>query len=214
MTDRLYIGIDLGTFQSTIASSKGDIHTIETVVGTPKDPVARNMLGRDTLFGEDALKNRLACNIYRPLEAGVAQDDAEHLGTVSKSNPLTYKLPYSRVAKFTLKAAARETFSTMKLQLNGHDRFTVRDADYFRKVQSHQHYDNCPRKYIYNYSFAIKPNEHQPSGTCNFSRIDNAVMNISFSSHHNTHSKTLKIYAINYNVLRIMSGMGGLAYSN
>ena len=56
MTDRLYIGIDLGTFQSTIASSKGDIHTIETVVGTPKDPVARNMLGRDTLFGEDALK--------------------------------------------------------------------------------------------------------------------------------------------------------------
>ena len=50
MTERLYIGIDLGTFQSTIASSKGDIHTIETVVGTPKDPVARNMLGRDTLF--------------------------------------------------------------------------------------------------------------------------------------------------------------------
>ncbi len=79
MSDRLYIGIDLGTFQSTIATSKGDIHTIETVVGTPKDPVARNMLGRDTLFGEDALKNRLACNIYRPLEAGVAQDDADHL---------------------------------------------------------------------------------------------------------------------------------------
>ena len=79
MGDRLYIGIDLGTFQSTIATSKGDIHTIETVVGTPKDPVARNMLGRDTLFGEDALKNRLACDIYRPLAAGVAQDDAEHL---------------------------------------------------------------------------------------------------------------------------------------
>lgn len=79
MGDRLYIGIDLGTFQSTIATSKGEIHTIETVVGTPKDPVARNMLGRDTLFGADALKNRLACNIYRPLAAGVAQDDADHL---------------------------------------------------------------------------------------------------------------------------------------
>jgi hypothetical protein len=60
MSERLYIGIDLGTFQSTIATSKGDIHTIETVVGTPKDPVARNMLGRDTLFGGDALKHRLA----------------------------------------------------------------------------------------------------------------------------------------------------------
>ncbi|RAH14011.1 MAG: hypothetical protein CMB56_006165 [Methanobacteriota archaeon] len=79
MSDRLYIGIDLGTFQSTIATSKGDLHTVETVVGTPKDPVARNMLGRDTLFGKEALKNRLACNIYRPLAAGVAQDDSEHL---------------------------------------------------------------------------------------------------------------------------------------
>jgi rod shape-determining protein MreB len=79
MGDRLYIGIDLGTFQSTIATSNGEMHTIETVVGTPKDPVARNMLGRDTLFGADALKNRLACNIYRPLAAGVAQDDADHL---------------------------------------------------------------------------------------------------------------------------------------
>jgi rod shape-determining protein MreB len=84
MSERLYIGIDLGTFQSTIATSKGDIHTIETVVGTPKDPVARNMLGRDTLFGGDALKHRLACNIYRPLAAGVAQDDEAHLNAAKE----------------------------------------------------------------------------------------------------------------------------------
>ena len=59
------------------------------------------------------------------------------------------------------------------------------------------------------YSFALKPEEHQPSGTCNFSRIDNAklVHNIADSGGHT-------IYAVNYNVLRIMSGMGGLAYSN
>ena len=163
-----------------------------------------------------ATNKKVELNLNHPVKSlhWIIQDDVKHLGTGTSSNPLTYQLPYSRVAKYTLKAAARETFSTMKLQLNGHDRFTVRDADYFRKVQSQQHYDNCPRKYIYNYSFAIKPNEHQPSGTCNFSRIDNAVMNISFSSNHNTHGKTLKIYAINYNVLRIMSGMGGLAYSN
>ena len=163
-----------------------------------------------------ATNKKVELNLNHPVKSlhWVIQDDAEHLGLVNNSNPFTYQLPYFRVPKYSLKAAARETFSTMKLQLNGHDRFTVRDADYFRKVQSYQHYDISPRKYIYNYSFALRPSEHQPSGTCNFSRIDNAVMNISFSSHHNTHSKTLKIYAINYNVLRIMSGMGGLAYSN
>ena len=79
MGERLYVGIDLGTYQSTIASSAGSSHTIETVVGRPKDPIARNFLGRDVLFGNDALKNKLACNIYRPMAAGVAQDDDANL---------------------------------------------------------------------------------------------------------------------------------------
>ena len=79
MSERLYIGIDLGTYQSTIASSQGTTHTIETVVGRPKDPVARNFLGRDVLFGADALKNKLACNIFHPMAAGVAQDDEANL---------------------------------------------------------------------------------------------------------------------------------------
>ncbi|MGB1365625.1 MAG: rod shape-determining protein [Candidatus Poseidoniaceae archaeon] len=79
MSGRLYVGIDLGTFQSTIASSAGAMHSIETVVGRPKDPVARNFLKRDVLFGADALKNKLACNLYRPMAAGVAQDDETNL---------------------------------------------------------------------------------------------------------------------------------------
>ena len=79
MSDRLYVGIDLGTYQSTIASSAGASHTIETIVGRPKDPVARNFLGRDVLFGNDALKNKLACNLYRPMAAGVAQDFRSHM---------------------------------------------------------------------------------------------------------------------------------------
>ena len=79
MAERLYLGIDLGTYQSTISSSAGKMHTIETVVGKPKDPVARNMLGRDVLFGADALEKKLACNIYRPMAAGVAQDDEANL---------------------------------------------------------------------------------------------------------------------------------------
>ena len=60
------------------------------------------------------------------------------------------------------------------------------------------------------YSFCLKPAEHQPSGTCNFSRIDNARLNIAGVSSTNN----LYLFALNYNVLRIMSGMGGLAYSN
>jgi len=65
------------------------------------------------------------------------------------------------------------------------------------------------KKKINVYSFALKPEEHQPSGTCNFSRIDSAKLN--FSSDPGAAGN---IYAVNYNVLRIMSGMGGLAYSN
>jgi len=79
MADRLYLGIDLGTYQSTISASNTQTKTVETIVGKPKDPIARNFLKRDTLFGEDALKNKLACNLYRPLAAGVAQDDENNL---------------------------------------------------------------------------------------------------------------------------------------
>lgn len=79
MSERLYIGIDLGTFQSTISASNGTNESVLTVVGKPKDPIARNFLKRDTLFGADALKNKLACNLYYPLSAGVAQDDENNL---------------------------------------------------------------------------------------------------------------------------------------
>jgi hypothetical protein len=68
------------------------------------------------------------------------------------------------------------------------------------------------------YSFALKPEEHQPSGTCNMSRIDNATLNLSGLNNGITvdDNKTdaIKVFAVNYNVLRVMSGMGGLAYSN
>ncbi len=123
-----------------------------------------------------------------------------------------------------------DSFTTALLQLNGHDRFSVRQADYFRKVQNYEHHTRVPRvgadlnvvtatdpkavrrQYIYTYSFALSPEEHQPSGTCNFSRIDNAVLQLSYPTLHVAAS--LNVYAVNYNVLRIMSGMGGLAYSN
>ena len=63
---------------------------------------------------------------------------------------------------------------------------------------------------IYCYSFGLRPEEHQPSGTCNFSRIDNAVLNLTTVGS----ASEVHVFAHSYNVLRVMSGMGGLAYSN
>ena len=111
-----------------------------------------------------------------------------------------------------------------QLKLNGHDRMSSRDTSYFCKQQIWMHHTGCggvdqtgdagavgggtSNEYIAVYSFALKPEEHQPSGTCNFSRIDNAQL------HSGTTSESRDVFAVNYNVLRIMSGMGGLAYSN
>ena len=106
-----------------------------------------------------------------------------------------------------------EPVSKAKLMLNGHDRFVERDGSYFRLVQPYQHHTRVPSKHVYCYSFALKPEEHQPSGTCNFSRIDNASLSLTTPSALDSGAE-LKVYAVNYNVLRIMSGMGGLAYSN
>jgi len=109
---------------------------------------------------------------------------------------------------------------TWQLKLNGHDRFAARDISHFTREQVVKYHSGTPvsigaagalkasNDTIGVYSFALKPEEHQPSGTCNFSRIDNAQL-ITTASAAATH-----VYAVNYNVLRIMSGMGGLAYSN
>jgi hypothetical protein len=105
---------------------------------------------------------------------------------------------------------------TAKLQLNGQDRFSEREGSYFDVVQPYQHHTRNPDTGINVYSFALRPEEHQPSGTCNFSRIDNAVLQLVLSSGTVSGANTAKVrvYAVNYNVLRVMSGMAGVAYSN
>ena len=139
--------------------------------------------------------------------------------------------PGTRLQPFTYdQAAVYEQW----LQINGQDRMDRRYGDYYNKVQVYQHhtgttfvntYRDDASSYqqpgIYVYSFALRPEEHQPSGTCNFSRIDTAtiVMNMSGSVAVNSEGETdntwsVRVYAVNYNILRIMSGMAGLAYSN
>jgi hypothetical protein len=107
---------------------------------------------------------------------------------------------------------AKNPVTLAKIQLNGNDRFAERKGSYFSLVQPYQHHENTPDNFnsgINVYSFAIKPEEHQPSGTLNMSRIDTAVLSVA-----STVAGTIYIYTVNYNVLRILSGMGGLAYSN
>ena len=96
-----------------------------------------------------------------------------------------------------------------KLQLNGQDRFSEREGSYFSWVQPYQAHTRCPDEGINVYSFALRPEEHQPSGTCNFSRIDNATLQLVLSNAtvEGTRTAKVRVYATNYNVLRIMSGI-------
>lgn len=105
---------------------------------------------------------------------------------------------------------------TAKLQLNGQDRFSEREGSYFDVVQPFQHHTRNPDSGINVYSFALRPEEHQPSGSCNFSRIDNAVLQLvlSASTVAGVATAKVRVYAVNYNILRVMAGMAGIAYSN
>ena len=111
--------------------------------------------------------------------------------------------------KFTEEAVG--PMSTFKLVLNGQDRFKEQSGKYFNQVQPYNHHSGCPYPGIYSYSFALKPEEHQPTGTCNFSRIDNAQVSV---TQKDVAVTNMHMFAVNYNVLRIQSGMGGLAFSN
>ena len=150
-------------------------------------------------------------------------EQVQHTGSesvVNGNNKVT--LNYNHPVKMLVWSASA-ALGVAKLQLNGHDRASSQSAVYYQLLQpyesglGHSNVMKLDRTWVnvgaespvYMYSFALKPGEHQPSGTCNFSRIDNAVLNIASSG-----AATLNVFALNYNVLRIMSGMGGLAYSN
>ena len=104
-----------------------------------------------------------------------------------------------------------ESFRTAKLCLNGIDRFYERDASYFRIVQPLNCKHKLPSKHIYLYSFSLNPSEFQPSGSCNFSKIDDAELVL--TSNQNYTNEKLIVFAINYNVLVVSNGMAGIVYN-
>ena len=163
-------------------------------------------LWADYIFLDTDERRRFAQLSHEYLIEQVQFTGTENVG-VNSSIKLSFNHPVKELIWWNDTGPA----GSAKLMLNGNDRFAERDVKYFTHVQPYQHHTNIPTEgqNINVYSFALKPEEHQPSGTLNMSRIDTAQLKL-----NNGTEGDLYVYAHSYNVLRILSGMGGLAYSN
>jgi hypothetical protein len=166
---------------------------------------------------------------------GTDPDFTTSLSAIDTFDRLNRLTNYNTCRPVSSNGLAKNPVSTAKIRLNGRDRFAERPGEYFNWVQCKEHHTNIPQSPGINvYSFAINPEEHQPSGTCNFSRLDSVQLVLGLRQLYNgttgtgdtgtqgtdgqakgvSSVATVKIYATNYNILRIMSGMGGLAYAS
>ena len=164
-----------------------------------------NLGGPQVPLNAAAAAAAAAANSLASLTA-VQDLDPNHIGGSSVSDAGTFVLTETSL---DMHCWGQNPVVTAKLQLNGQDRFSEREGSYFDVVQPYQAHTRNPDTGINVYSFALRPEEHQPSGTCNFSRIDNATLQLVLSNATVEGTKTAKVrvYATNYNVLRIMSGI-------
>jgi hypothetical protein len=190
--------------------------TVTNVVGnaiTAANPIALT----DVVVNEHTLTMADVSVPVSALTAGVAGDLRVNTADVTLVQPLNYGLDL---------AGNGSLVSTAKLQLNGHDRFDEREGPYFNYVQPAQHHTRTPSDGVNVYSFGLHPEQHQPSGTANLSRIDTTLLWITIADNlrnkgtnvqlagNGLTGNQLSVFAFSYNVFRIMSGMGGLAYAN
>lgn len=187
----------------------------------------------------DKVNSSADYGVPRPvLQPATGTATTANVGAGRRLTPFTYNyMNQSTTAQAT--QSFTQPIREQRIQINGQDRLDRRSGDYYNKVQPFQHhtgtmkpqgFDVTPHKSatthiplsqqaIYSYSFALKPEENQPSGTCNFSRIDTATIVMEMSGDYVVDESTdniwnVRVYAINYNILRVMSGMAGLAYAN
>ena len=128
----------------------------------------------------------------------------------TKTLPFTFKK--LQMSGDNCETTEDETFIRAKLQINGHDRMCYQDAEYYRLMMPFQRHSRIPGTPIYCYSFALKPEDPNPTGTINMSRIDMARMNLEMKP--SLIDRQFHTFARNYNVLKVQSGMAGLAFSN
>lgn len=184
-------------------------------------------------IGLSSYNNRIDLTFNHPVKelVWVVQPTSYSNCSISKIFNQTRLQPFTYEGVDSLTGASTSPVYEQWIQINGQDRMDRRYGDYFNKVQLYQHHSGVGNTIasttdivsaqpgIYMYSFALRPEEHQPSGTCNFSRIDTATIVMNLSGNITVDESTdstydIRVYATNYNILRIMSGMAGLAYSN
>ena len=135
--------------------------------------------------------------IYRTAIANTANDYDNYANITNYDTPIEAKIP---------------PFTRITLRFNGNDRFETTTETFFRLYQPYKYHSSGTNNYIYMYSFALEPENIQPSGTCNFSKIDNAVLSLDMS--HNIPEGIVNVYGMNYNILRIQNGMAGILFSS
>jgi hypothetical protein len=200
------------------------------------------VFARDATTGADASSNPVPCATAARLLPTDAVTVVSHTLTLADLSVPVSDLSDNRAETLVSAVNARDVavwdvtnygldlngngnlVSTAQLKLNGHDRFDIQNGPYFNYVQPHQHHTRTPADGVNVYSFALNPEQHQPSGSANLSRIDTTLLNVTYADNLRTagnvqldalfKNTNINIFAFSYNVLRIMSGMGGLAYAN
>ena len=188
-------------------------HEVKVNISLGASATANTKLWVDYIYLDTEERKRFAQMSHEYLIDQLQFPGSETVSGSSAKARLNFNHPVKEIVWITGTSATDRVkgCSTAKLMLNGHDRFASRVGEYFTEVQPFYHHTKAsPKADVYVYSFALRPEEHQPSGTCNFSRIDNATLSVGIQNS----ATSLRVYAVNYNVLRVVSGMGGLAYSN
>jgi hypothetical protein len=108
----------------------------------------------------------------------------------------------------------RDPVVGVNLRLNNLPRFSCREGRYFRLVQPYQFHTLIPQAYVYCYSFGLHPEEAQPSGSCNFSRIDNVEMILDLQHALQSEDVEVLVFGRNWNIFRYREGLAGIAFSS
>jgi len=190
--------------------------------GTPNDPMGGGMSGGNSnniSWGLPISDNSILNNNTGLLEA--TSGNSSNTSALSNTgfynittNSINSNSVLSGYSNLPLYDKGKTPIISAKIQINGHDRFSLRDGKYFNFIQPYQHHSNVPSTGINVYSFSLYPEDHQPSGTCNFSKVDTSNLIFTLTPESvNSRKSYIRVYALNYNILKISNGLGRLAYS-
>lgn len=191
---RLYVDyIFLDTYERKLFAQKKHNYLIEQIQFSEKQSYAAN-----------ATNKKFSLEFNLPIKSlyWVTQ-----LDTYTRDNDL-----FNFSNTMNPNATKSDNVSTAIILFNGIDRFERRNAKYFRLIQPLQGHTRTPNDFIYMYRFCLKPEEHQPTGTCNFSKLDNVDIDLEFIN--SVGAGSMRTYGINYNILKIRSGMANVAFSS